>query len=96
MATTASVKLLENASATGGWFTYPGGWTVASVVGTFPGTVVIEVQGPDGVTPLPVISFTSSQRTSSTNVLGLAPGLYRATVAGGATAVYATMERVPE
>jgi hypothetical protein len=92
MTDAASAVLLENASATGNPVFYPGGLGVISVVLTG-GNVTIEQLGPDNTTWLAVTgALTSSSRSPNNN---LAPGQYRAAVAGGATGVWARIDRVP-
>lgn len=97
MANTASAVLLENGSATGNWVYFPGGNAVFSVVANFgAGTVALEVLGPDGATAILIDPASSANRYGrAVNSLAYAPGQYRAVVAGGATAVYARLDRVP-
>lgn len=92
MTNTASAVLLENANATGAPVVYSGGLGVISVILTG-GTVTIEQLGPDGVTWLAVTGAISASSRSPNN--NLAPGQYRAAVAGGATGVWARIDRVP-
>lgn len=93
---TASAKLLSDASATGGWVSYPGGPSVVSVVGSFSGgTVTLEVVGPDGATPVIVSSFAANGRSPGAAGLPLAPGQYRGAITGVVTGVHMAVERVP-
>ncbi len=89
--TTASVVFLENASASSDWKTYPGGLAIFSVLMTG-GNVTLEQLGPNGSTALAV---TSALAFSTLTQVNLAAGSYRATVAGGATGVWARLDRVP-
>jgi hypothetical protein len=92
MTNSASCVMIENGSATSPPVYYSGGLGVVSVILTG-GNVTIEQLGPDGVTWLAVTAaITTSSRSPNNN---LAPGQYRANVAGGATGVWARIDRVP-
>lgn len=90
---TASVVLLTNAAATSGARQWPGGRGLFMVVATFGGgSVALEYRGPDNTTWLaaPAVSLTANGGV----VFELPPCEVRAVVTT-ATAVYATVARIP-
>lgn len=98
MSATASAVLLENASATGGAVYFPGGLATFTVIGSFgAGNVTLEMLGPDGSTWIAAVvpAISSNGVTRSQNLINYPPGQYRAVVSGGATAVWARLDRVP-
>lgn len=98
MSTTASAVLLENASATGSAVYFPGGVATFTVIANFgAGNVTLEMLGPDGTTWIPnvITAQTSNVVLRGQNLINYPPGQYRATVNGGATAVWARLDRVP-
>jgi hypothetical protein len=98
MSTTASAVLLENASATGNAVYFPGGVATFTVIANFgAGNVTLEMLGPDGTTWIASVypAITSNSVNRAFNFINYPPGQYRATVNGGATAVWARLDRVP-
>jgi len=86
--------LLSNASATGGWVSWPGGKGDFRVEATFGGgSVSLECKGPNG-TAIPVSAATTLSANGRA-VFELAAGEIRAAVVT-ATAAYASVHRIPE
>ena len=100
MNVTQAVKF-ANISATTAGFTVLGGKYQLSVVATFGGgNVGVDVLAGDGTTWVPCVMLTSDGasveniQANGTAILDLPPGQYRISVST-ATAVYATLARVP-
>jgi hypothetical protein len=86
--------LLSNASATGNWFPWPGGKGDFRVEATFGGgSVSLECKGPNGTAI--AVGSTTTLTANGRGVFEAAAGEIRAAVAT-ATAVYASVNRIPE
>lgn len=82
---TGSVRLLENASATGAARNWLGGAGVFTVAGTFGGaSVKLQQLGPDGVTWLDISGGAVDLTAPGQGGFVLPAGPIRATVSGGA------------
>jgi hypothetical protein len=94
--TAQDAQLFSNISATTAAFPLKGGTAYGvTCQGNFGGGLVkLQVQAADGSTYLSVASATDFTSNGYASV-SLPPGLYRWTVAGGATAIYCAVARIP-
>jgi len=92
-----SVQLLNNASAVGASFVWPGGRGCFAVVGTLGGaTVSLQALGPDSATWVDV-GTTTSLTAAGIAAFDLPAGSIRANVTSGTpSALYANAARVPQ
>jgi len=88
-----AITLVSNASATGSWFSWPGGRGEFRVEGTFPGTVKLECKGPNGTAQ--DVGTDTTLTASGGGIFELGAGEIRCNIAT-ATAVYAMALRIPD
>lgn len=94
MASSYSVVLLSNASATGAAQDWAGGRGLFSVVGTFSGaTIKLQFLGPDLTTYIDAGTDTTLTAAGG-GIFDLPPGRIRCSITGSPSAVYAKAERV--
>lgn len=98
----ASVELLSNASATGGWVPWVGGRGLLSMLGTFGGeTATLQMLGPDGSTPLTVMDVggNAAQLSAAGTILFELPQcqirIAVSTGGGSPAGLYARADRIP-